>query len=789
MNITADQNYPKYISFVQGTGFQVGFTLLTSLLILFYNISFYVFVPVTGVWLDYDEQSLTTTVISTINLGGPGDKAGLRVGDIVISIDGREIKNLNVPVHQPKKPGDTEVYVVQRGHQTLTIPLQVGSYVDHLDYLSNIIPIELLSVSIYFLGLILLLFSRPTDIRTRLVSVVWMLAGVVITTTQPGYISCAWFAPAWSCLVFSASIYVTTAAHLYFPVSTFSNHTRNLLLRIILALSLIVAIAYLVQQIYLAINQEYPLTTITAEIINYPFYLSCLFSISLLLKNRFFIKDREIKRQTGIIFLGTLIGFLPLFLLSELPKMLFGRTSRFILVPSDISMLFMVLIPISYGYVIYQRKLLKIDFIINRAIVLFLMTLGIFTVSITVLSVITYQFNLPSQVAIAGSLLCVLVTLPSAILQKQIQIQVDRVLYGGYYDYTSVTYDLSNRLAQTIDRPAFINLLLYDFPVEMKVEKSALFLIEGNTLELHEATNAAFSIQQADEIYEILSRNQKPIQAQNLWNSVNINTIERWNQFRWAQLFVPIFYRETLYGILIFGDRAIGDIYSNQDLQIVSTVGQQAALSIANIIMVEALRGLTQQLVRTDEEQRRKIAHDLHDSVLQNLFFVKQRLAQSDPETSDLMDRTIEVLRETIKAQRPSLLDLGLSLAIKDLINDMEKLAGDRLLIRWRNNLKDEIKLPDEQSTSIYRIIQEALFNVLKHARADQVIVTADKNNNLLEFTVEDDGIGLPSDEKVYMGHHYGFLNMHERAAMIGAKLTISSAPGKGTIVSIKLNI
>ena len=161
-----------------------------------------------------------------------------------------------------------------------------------------------------------------------------------------------------------------------------------------------------------------------------------------MLKNRFFIKDKDIKRQTGIIFLGTLIGFLPFFLFSELPSLIFGRNSRFILIPSNISILFMILIPISYGYVIYQRKLLKIDFIINRAIVLFLMTLGILFTSMIILSLISIPFNLPSQVAIAGSILCVLVTLPSATFQKRIQMQVDRVLYGSYYDYTSVTSDV-----------------------------------------------------------------------------------------------------------------------------------------------------------------------------------------------------------------------------------------------------------------------------------------------------------------------------------------------------------
>ena len=246
-------------------------------------------------------------------------RQGFRWGIWIVTIDGREIKNLNIPIHQPKKAGDIEVYVVQRGHQTLTIPLQVGSYSDHLDYLVDIVPLQLLSLLIYFLGWLLLFFSPPTDIRARLVAIVWVLAGVAITTTGPGYISCAWFAPEWTMLTFAASIFISTAAHLYFPVPTFSNRTRNFILWTLFGLSLVLAIAYLAQQIYWRFIKNIHRTTITAKAINYPFYLSWLFSIGLLLKNRFFIKDKDIKRQTGIIFLGTLIGFLPFFLFSEIP--------------------------------------------------------------------------------------------------------------------------------------------------------------------------------------------------------------------------------------------------------------------------------------------------------------------------------------------------------------------------------------------------------------------------------------------------------------------------------------
>jgi signal transduction histidine kinase len=218
-------------------------------------------------------------------------------------------------------------------------------------------------------------------------------------------------------------------------------------------------------------------------------------------------------------------------------------------------------------------------------------------------------------------------------------------------------------------------------------------------------------------------------------------------------------------------------------------VGQQAALSIANINLVETLRGLAQQLVRSDEEQRKMLARDLHDSVLQDLFFVKQRLTRSDPEAASFVDHAIARLRQTIKSQRSSLLDRGLMLALQDLINQMEQLAEDDVVILWHNFLKDEIVLSDEKATSIYRIVQESLSNVLKHAQADQAIVTARKDHGFLEIQVEDNGIGFAKNNLESAGHHFGLLGMRERARMIGAEMHIASQPGLGTTVTVKMKI
>jgi signal transduction histidine kinase len=789
MEVPIERDFPKAITVLTSTSFQLVFTLLTLSITLFYNVAYYVYVPLTGVWLDYADQNQNSAIIYNLDPGEPGESAGLSVGDLIISIDDRAITNLNIPIHQPKKPGDLEVYKIERNDQTFTIPVQVGNYLKHLESLIDILPVQLLSLLVCFFGLILLFFSPPSDVRARMIALAWVLVGVALAAVGPGYTGCIWLAPQVAILTFAVSIFILISAHLYFPVGTFSSRRRNVIIRGLFILSAALSMGYAVEQVYFTLNQQNPVSSPFTQIINVFFYLAVLVSIGLLFKNRFLVVDSEVKRQTGIIFLGTLTGFLPFLLLSGIPTLLFGRGSSYILLPSSLSILPLILLPISYGYVIYQRRLLKIDLIINRSLVLFLLILLTLVLSFIILSIVSFLFHLPAGIAFAGSLVCVLFTLPSASLQRKIQVQVDRTLYGGYYDYKTVTSDLSNSLVQALDRTYLVNLLIDELPKKMKINKSTVLLLSDDGQALQDANGGNFSISMRDGFYEILAAEQRPIHADNLWRNASQSAVDGYGSIAWVQLFVPFTHRDTLYGVLLLGDRASGDMYSNQDLQILATVGQQAALASANIFLVERLRGLAQQLVRSDEEQRKKVARELHDSVLQNLFFVKQRIAKYDCEAADLVDHSIKTIRQTIRTQRSSLLDRGLLLAVQDLISHMQQLAGDEIVILWHNNLDVDIILPDEVATSLYRMVQEALSNVLKHSRAEKAVVSVRQENGFLEIQVEDDGVGMAGEADVYLGAHYGLLGMKERASMIGADININSELGSGTIVSMRVKL
>jgi signal transduction histidine kinase len=290
-----------------------------------------------------------------------------------------------------------------------------------------------------------------------------------------------------------------------------------------------------------------------------------------------------------------------------------------------------------------------------------------------------------------------------------------------------------------------------------------------------------------DEMCTFLLKSQMSVRAQYLWGLLKSQTQTRWQGFLWGHVFAPIILEKQLRGVLILGDRVAGEVYSDMDVKIIAAVAQQAALAVANVQLVETLRGLIQQKVRSEEAQRKQVANDLHDGVLQVLFFFKQKLDPNDVELSGHLDKTVELLRHTIKAQRPSLLDHGLPLALQDLVEDMGKLAGiDGPIISWQHDV-ETLHITDEKATSVYRIAHEAIINALKHANAKHIRVSLSQNDDMLVLCVQDDGSGIPDVQT--LPEHYGLAGMEERAMMIGAHLYIDSNPGEGTRVTLEVKL
>ena len=195
------------------------------------------------------------------------------------------------------------------------------------------------------------------------------------------------------------------------------------------------------------------------------------------------------------------------------------------------------------------------------------------------------------------------------------------------------------------------------------------------------------------------------------------------------------------------------------------------------------------------EQERKHIAGEVHDEMGQLMTALKmdlslmrlrfgenpQLLGMID-EMRSLVDRTINVVRQVASNLRPAVLDHGLAPAIEWLAADFSK----RGTIRCRLDVSGSFVLPELQSTAVFRVVQESLTNVTRHAQAREVVISLHSSGQQLQVVVRDDGIGFDT-AAVGKGQGFGLFGMRERLLALGGRLRIASAPGQGTTVIIKL--
>ncbi len=210
----------------------------------------------------------------------------------------------------------------------------------------------------------------------------------------------------------------------------------------------------------------------------------------------------------------------------------------------------------------------------------------------------------------------------------------------------------------------------------------------------------------------------------------------------------------------------------------------------------QQLRELTAHLETVKEDERKRIALDIHDDLGQNLLALKidvellyQRTRASHPvlrqrvgQALTTIDATIRSVRAIINDLHPSTLELGLPAATEWLVAQFEKRSGIACLLRVRG---DERSVPDSRrGTVIFRIIQDALVNIMRHSRATQVAVTLDLSEHAVEVTIADDGSGLrPGDASPAAA--FVISGIQERVDVFGGTLEIEHLPGQGTRLSI----
>ncbi len=268
-------------------------------------------------------------------------------------------------------------------------------------------------------------------------------------------------------------------------------------------------------------------------------------------------------------------------------------------------------------------------------------------------------------------------------------------------------------------------------------------------------------------------------------------------------LVVPIVTGNKVIGLCLLA-AAQANRFSQEHQQISEAMLSQAAVAIQNAWLFEQIRvgrerlqSLSRRLVDIQEAERRYIARELHDEVGQALtsLMVGMRLIERDAEQPDrvlggisklkqMVDEVLENLHRLAVHLRPASLDhLGLIPALQQYIDDLNE-RGD-LSIQFET-MGVDMRVESEVETVLYRIVQEALTNVFKHAQATRVDVLIERREEKLVTIIEDDGVGFDTSQPV-SENHLGLFGIRERLDMFGGMLHLESAPGIGTTLFVEV--
>jgi signal transduction histidine kinase len=409
------------------------------------------------------------------------------------------------------------------------------------------------------------------------------------------------------------------------------------------------------------------------------------------------------------------------------------------------------IVPVTLAIAITRSRLWNIDLVINRALVYSALTFATMALYIFVVGALGNLLQVGNNAFIAF-LTTGLVAVLFQPLRARLQHWINHLMYGERDDPVAVLSKLGEQLEHIGSPEDALSSIAETVAQTLKLPYVAIELGENKEIA------ASFGIPKSEVI-------------------------------RLAML-----YQSETNGYLVVAQRSPGESFSASERQLLENIAQQAGATAYNARLTADLLRARQRLVTAREEERRRIRRDLHDGLGPQLasqaltLDAVTRLIESDPETAKALLRDIKSqsqeaitgIRQLIYDLRPPALDdLGLVTALGEDFARME-LNGLQIHLHAPEQLPG---LPAAVEVAAYRIAQEAVNNVVKHAGARNCQVRLEVQANVLRVEIHDDGRGVPPGARPGVGLH----SMRERAEELGGRLEIVPSPDGGTQVTARL--
>ena len=235
-------------------------------------------------------------------------------------------------------------------------------------------------------------------------------------------------------------------------------------------------------------------------------------------------------------------------------------------------------------------------------------------------------------------------------------------------------------------------------------------------------------------------------------------------------------------GFGLFGPKVNGEVFVPEEKRLLSGIAPLLSLALDQSMLSAELRDFNRRLIEAEEAERARLAIDIHDGPLQKAFLLTGRIEGTTGDPRELALDLVGELREITSRLRPSILDdLGLVASLQWLLDGVTKRSDVQTSFSMTGVYEEE-RFKPEIEVAFFRVTQEAINNVVKHAYAKHLAVSLWKKNGALHLEVDDDGVGVDSRPNEKRG--LGLSGMRERMLLVGGSIGIRPRNQRGTIVS-----
>ena len=713
----------------------------------------------------------------------------LEPGDIILAIDGKKVHR-SASIYTGLSKTSYE-YTIQRGEEVFVATIPFSDTTTPIG-VSFRLPAITLAFVFLLTGIIVIRFAQEDNPVAIRVAYIFMISAISVTGLQGELLSVtgAWIARLVWFPTHVGTLYLGFVPHVK-PLSSRVNRFFKWALVVAGVLSIVSFLEGFIL---------FPQQTSFDRLVGIgPYELALLLSsiawiavlVILIMRAVQLPAPEYEKQQIRILLYFIALAIVPVTFLTLIPRALLD----IVLLPFPVAIALFVLVPAGFFFVIHRRGYLGLDIVFSKTTIFLTTALILLTIYSAGLYFINYQFDFGPDIVLPATLM----VLPILLLTRYVNQPVDSWVSSLFYGSVTTNRSLPEFATALRTKPELTTLeaIVKSVADDFQVPHTLLVLgnEEGIWMPVAQVNVDNWRPKQRAGFESF----HKPLLRSNMQSKTDHLLFA---EYQWLELLIPVIVRNEQIGFLAMS-RPKDGYFNAKQILFLSRVADMIAVGSEAILLFEASRKLSLQLLSAQEVERKHLATQIHDRPLQTITFVHHNLRKvladptnCKPEAAETLDSQGESLQEAMTELReicaglyPPVIEQGLELVVEEVTSHFEDKFG--LDIEAEIDLPIDTPSPPEIATAVYRILTESLNNVVKHSQTYQANVNLLCRNAHLSLTVADQGVGstIPSLSitELTRQQHLGIRGMFEWASLVNGRLSIESNQPQGTKVVLEI--